>query len=63
MHTVIIFSVILSFLAAAVVWLTLGPRFKLDEDARQNEILNVAAYFGIAFPFCFAIVFFVIEKI
>ena len=63
MHTVIILSVILSFLAAAVVWLTLGPRFKLNEDDRQNEILNVAAYFGIAFPFCFAIVFFVIEKI
>lgn len=63
MHTVIILSVILSFLAAAVVWLTLGPRFKLNEDARQNEILNVAAYFGIAFPFCFAIVFFVIEKL
>ena len=63
MHTVIILSVILSFLAAAVVWLTLGPRFKLDEDARQNEILNVLAYFGIAFPFCFGIVFFVIEKI
>ena len=63
MHTVIILSVILSFLVAAAVWLTLGPRFKLNEDARQNEILNVAAYFGIAFPFCFAIVFFVIEKL
>ena len=63
MHAVIILSVILSFLAAAAVWLTLGPRFKLDEDARQNEILNVLAYFGIAFPFCFAIVFFAIEKL
>lgn len=63
MHAVIILSVILSFLAAAVVWLTLGPRFKLDEDARQNEILNVLVYFGIVFPFCFAIVFFVIERL
>ena len=63
MHAVIILSVILSFLAAATVWLTLGPRFKLNDDARQNEILNVAAYFAIAFPFCFAIVFFAIERL
>lgn len=63
MAAAIILSVVLSFLLAAAVWLTLGPRFKLDEDARQNEILNVAVYFGIAFPFCFAIVFFVIEKL
>ena len=58
-----ILSLILSFIVGAVVWLTAGPRFKLDEDARQNEILNVLAYFGIAFPFCFAIVFFAIEKL
>ena len=63
MHATIILTVILSFLAAAVVWLTLGPRFKFDEDTRQNEILNVLAYFGIAFPFCFAIVFFLIERL
>ena len=63
MHAVIILSVILSFLVAAAVWLTLGPRLKLNEDARQNEILNVLAYFGVAFPFCFAIVFFVIERL
>ena len=63
MHAVIILSIILSFLAAAAVWLTLGSRFKLNEDVRQNEILNVLAYFGIALPFCFAIVFFVIERI
>ena len=63
MHATIILTVILSFVAAAAVWLTLGPRFKFDEDARQNEILNVLAYFGIAFPFCFAIVFFLIERL
>ena len=34
-----------------------------NEDARQNEILNVFAYFAIVFPFCFAIVFFAIEKL
>ena len=59
----VVLSFILSFLVAAAVWLTVGPRLKLDEDARQNEILNVLAYFGIAFPFCFVIVFFAIEKL
>ena len=63
MPAAIFLSVILSFLAAALVWLTLGPRLRLNADARQNEILNVAAYFGIAFPFCFAIVFFAIERL
>ena len=63
MHATIILTVILSFLAAAAVWLMLGSRFKLNEDARQNEILNVLAYLGIAFPFCFAIVFFAIETL
>jgi len=63
MHAAIILSVILSFLVAAAVWLTLGSRLKLNEDPRQNEILNVMAYFGIAFPFCFAIVFFLIERL
>lgn len=63
MHATIILTVILSFLAAAAVWLTLGSRFKLNEDVRQNEILNVLVYFGIAFPFCFAIVFFLIERL
>ena len=29
----------------------------------RTKILNVAAYFAIAFPFCFAIVFFAIEKL
>lgn len=62
MHAAIL-SVILSFLVAAAVWLTIGPRLKLNEDARQNEILNVAAYFGIVFPFCFLIVFFAIERL
>ena len=63
MAAAIILSVILGFLLAAAVWLTLGPRFKLDEDPRQNEILNVLVYVGIAFPFCFAIVFFVLERL
>ena len=59
----IVLSLILSFIVAAVVWLTLGPRFELNEDSRQNEILNVLAYFAMAFPFCFAIVFFAIERL
>ena len=62
MHAAVL-SFILSFIVGAVVWLTVGPRFMFNEDARQNEILNVFAYFAIVFPFCFAIVFFAIEKL
>ncbi len=62
MHAAIL-SLILSFIAAALVWLSVGPRMELNEDPRQNEILNVLAYVAIAFPFCFAIVFFAIEKL
>ena len=62
MHAVVL-SIVLSFIVGAAVWLAVGPRFKLNEDTRQNEILNVLVYFAIAFPFCFAIVFFAIEKL
>ena len=61
MHAVVL-SLILSFIVGAAVWLAVGPRFELNEDTRQNEILNVLVYFAIAFPFCFAIVFFAIER-
>ncbi len=62
MHAAIL-SLILSFIVAALVWLSAGPRIELNEDPRQNEILNVLAYVAIAFPFCFTIVFFAIEKL
>ena len=62
MHAAIL-SLILSFIVSALVWLSVGPRMELNEDPRQNEILNVLAYVAIAFPFCFAIVFFAIEKL
>ena len=62
MHAVVL-SLILSFIVGTAIWLTLGPRFELNEDSRQNEILNVLAYLAIAFPFCFVIVFFAIERL
>ena len=62
MHAVVL-SLILSFIIGAAVWLAVGPRFELNEDTRQNEILNVVVYFAIAFPLCFAIVFFAIERL
>ena len=62
MHAIVL-SLILSFIFGAAVWLAVGPRLELNEDSRQNEILNVLVYFAIAFPFCFAIVFFAIERL
>ena len=36
MHAAIL-SLILSFIVAASLWLTVGPRFEFNEDPRQNE--------------------------
>lgn len=59
----VVLSLTLSFIVAVLVWLGIGPRLRLSEDPRQNEVLNVFAYVAIAFPAVFFIVFFVIERV
>lgn len=59
----VVLSLALSVILAATLWLVVGPRFTLHEDARQNDVLNVFAYFGAALPFVFLAVFLLVEKL
>ena len=45
------------------LWLLIGARLKLNEDAARNDILNVFAYVAALLPICFAVVFFVLERL
>ena len=58
-----VLSVTLSFITGVIVWLALGSRLTLNEDDKQNEVLNVIVYVAIAFPFAFGLVFFALEKL
>lgn len=54
----VVLALAFSVVLAVIVWITIGARLRLNEDTRQNEILNVFAYVGIIFPVVFALVFF-----
>lgn len=59
----VVLSLTLSFIVAVLLWLAIGPRLRLSEDPKQNEVLNVFAYLAIGFPFVFGMVFFVVERL
>ncbi len=52
----ILLSLVLAIVFGGIGWLLLGNRFAFDPDDRQNEILNLALYVGIAFVPIFVIV-------
>ena len=58
-----ILTVLISFLIAGVVWLTLGARFRLAEEDEQNGVRNLFVYFLGLVPVVFTIVFFLIERL
>ena len=58
-----VLSLVLSFILGAAVWLAIGPRLSLNADGELNQTFNFFAYVGIAFPFVFAAVFFLLEKL
>lgn len=45
----IVASLIISIFLSGFTWLAVGNRFAFDEDARQNDILNLGAYVGFFF--------------
>lgn len=51
-----ILSLVASVVFGGVLWLTIGPKLKLNEEPVQNEVLNVLAYMGIAFVVLFPLV-------
>ncbi len=53
----VILTLVISFMAAGVLWLVAGDRFQLDDDVRQNDILNLAIYTGILIVPVFLLVF------
>ena len=53
----VILTLVLSFMAAGVLWLVAGDRFQLDDDVQQNDILNLAIYTGILIVPVFLLVF------
>lgn len=57
----LILSVAGSVVLGALVWLTVGPRLKLNEEPVQNEVLNVLCYMGVAFVIIFPLVVFVLS--
>ncbi|NIP16554.1 MAG: hypothetical protein GWM88_18120 [Pseudomonadales bacterium] len=58
-----ILTLILAFVAGGALWVGVGPRLKLVEDAERNQLLNLLAYIAIALPVAFAVVFYLLELI
>jgi len=58
----VVLTLVLTVIVAGTLWLTIGNRLHLHADARQNEILNLAAYAALIFPVFFLIVFFAMER-
>ena len=52
-----ILTLVLTFVVAGGLWLGIGARLKLNDDAQQNELLNLVAYYVIGLPFVFFVVF------
>lgn len=58
-----ILMMVVAFLSGSGLWLTLGPRLRLAHNEQQNDLLNLAAYTGLALPLAFALVFYLLELI
>ena len=51
-------TLVVSFLFAAALWLIVGSRFRFAAERAENDLLNLAAYFGGCIPVAFVLVFF-----
>jgi len=57
----VVFSLVLSFMVAGVVWLVFGARVQVSREPEQNSLLNFLLYLLIALPFAVATAFFVLQ--
>ncbi len=55
-----ILTLALAFLCGGGLWLGLGPRLVLSDDADQNQLLNLMTYVGGALLPAFLVVFFLL---
>ncbi|MCH8142478.1 MAG: hypothetical protein IH908_12870 [Proteobacteria bacterium] len=58
-----ILMLVLSFIVGGAVWLGVGPRLRIKNDAQQNDLLNFLSYTLIALPLVFSFVFYVLESL
>jgi len=58
----IVLTLALTAIVSGIVWLILGNRLNLHEDARQNDVLNLLSFAGILAVPIFLIVFFAMER-
>jgi hypothetical protein len=58
--TAVILSLVIAFIGAGLVWLVAGDRFHIDDDVKQNDILNLAIYAGILLVPVFFMIFFLL---
>jgi hypothetical protein len=55
-----VLTLLLAFLCGGGLWLALGPRLALSQEAEQNDILNLVVYVGGAVPLAFIVVFYLL---
>ena len=58
----VVLTLVISFMGAGVLWLTLGGRFHVNNDVQQNDILNLAIYAGILIVPVFVVVFLTLAR-
>ena len=58
----VVLTLVISFMGAGVLWLTLGDRFHVNNDVQQNDILNLAIYAGILMVPVFVVVFLTLAR-
>ena len=58
-----ILTLVLAFLVGGGLWLAVGARLRLAEDAEANQLLNLVAYVLGVLPVAFVVVFFLLEAL
>lgn len=58
-----VLTLALAFIGGGSLWLVLGARLALVEEAELNDLLNLLVYVGAVLPPAFALVFFVLETL
>ena len=55
-----VLTLVVTLVAAGVVWLVFGARLKLSEDRQVNDLLNLGAYYFLCLPVVFIVIFAVV---
>ena len=58
----VVLSLVTAFLLGGSAWLIFGSRLRLSEDTEINQVLNLAAYVGLALVPAFLGIFFLLDR-